>query len=123
MSNKRKITWFIIILLINISVYLYVRNALIKAEPYRMSESYLSGNGDVIKHLGKPTDFSINILMGDYLKYHVNSEEEIAKCKINIIGTKDKGRAVIELENQKGRWAVKNATLILRNGEEINLTN
>lgn len=120
MTVKRRIFWIGIILLIGIPVFIYVYANMLKAEPYKLAQAFLIENKNIAKELGKPVKLSTNIFTGYYVEHFANSEAK-AKFRINIVGEKDEGYAVIELESKQGKWYIGKAVLIMNNGKEIKL--
>jgi len=117
---KTKIIFTVVFLFVFVAFNIYLHNSQLNSESYRVTMNFLSNSNNVTELLGKPYRFSVPIFRG-WGQQGAPAGELKAQYRINIYGEKNKGTAEIRLESQLPKWFITEATLILENGNKVNL--
>jgi hypothetical protein len=118
-KSKRMLFWIIGFVAFAILIYLYVNVRIMRSEPYLIAKQFLLKNNEVIYNLGAPQKFSINTFGNQHMQAF--KLEGKAKFDISILGAKDNGKVIVELERKEGIWRITKGVLFLKNGNQIEL--
>ena len=89
-----------------------------KSEPYQFSVDYVQTNPEIEKVLGVVTDVRLRFL--DHSASY-SQHDGVAEYTMNVSGKKQKGQIHLKLKKLGGVWGVSNGTIVLENGEAIDL--
>lgn len=117
MKSKRMIFWVVLFFILSVIVYIPVRRGVLKSEPYRMSENFVTRNTGVINVFGKDLQCELKTFAGYSLQYYTNGGD--AEFDIYVKGDKGKGKVNIGLTKKEDKWEIIDARLYANEGNKI----